>query len=194
MPDGTPYAASDPHLLRWVHVAEIDSFLRAHQVYGKRPLDQAGRDEYVAQTADGRRAGSARSTSRRPSRELAEALAAYRPELGGTPEAREAVRYVLLRPPLPLAVRPAYGVLAAAAVGLMPRVDAAAAAAALPAGLRAHRGPRARRRRHRARSGGRCRRQGAGQLTTMSSLPQKARIEVILPSSSKVITSIGESV
>ena len=41
--DGTPYAASDPHLLLWVHAAEIDSFLLAHQVYGRRPLDQAGR-------------------------------------------------------------------------------------------------------------------------------------------------------
>ena len=27
-PDGRAYAASDPHLLRWVHVAEIDSFWR----------------------------------------------------------------------------------------------------------------------------------------------------------------------
>ncbi|MDP3890622.1 oxygenase MpaB family protein, partial [Nocardioides sp.] len=27
MPDGTPYAASDPHLLAWVHAAEVDSFL-----------------------------------------------------------------------------------------------------------------------------------------------------------------------
>ena len=51
LPDGTPYAATDPHLLGWVHVAEIDSFLRAHQAYGRQPLDQAGRDEYVAQTA-----------------------------------------------------------------------------------------------------------------------------------------------
>src|SRR3990170_2901596 len=24
LPDGTPYAASDPHLLKWVHIAEID--------------------------------------------------------------------------------------------------------------------------------------------------------------------------
>ena len=47
-------------------------------------------------------------------------LAAYRPELRGTPEAREAVRYVLLRPPLPLAARAPYGALAAAAIGLMP--------------------------------------------------------------------------
>ena len=39
MPDGTPYAASDPHLLAWVHAAEVDSFLLAHQTYGARPLD-----------------------------------------------------------------------------------------------------------------------------------------------------------
>ena len=119
LPDGTPYAASDPHLLRWVHVAEIDSFLRAHSVYGKRPLDQDGRDEYVAQTAEiARRLGATGVPT--TERALAEVLAEYRPELRGTPEAREAVRYVLLKPPLPLAVRPAYGVLTAAAIGLMP--------------------------------------------------------------------------
>jgi uncharacterized protein (DUF2236 family) len=28
--DGRSYAASDPHLLRWVHVAEVDSFLAAY--------------------------------------------------------------------------------------------------------------------------------------------------------------------
>ena len=50
-PDGRAYAASDPHLLRWVHVAEIDSFLAAHQRYGAAPLDQEGRDRYVAETA-----------------------------------------------------------------------------------------------------------------------------------------------
>ena len=50
-PDGRAYSAGDPHLLEWVHIAEIDSFLRAHQRYGSRPLDQAGRDGYVADTA-----------------------------------------------------------------------------------------------------------------------------------------------
>jgi uncharacterized protein (DUF2236 family) len=120
MPDGTPYAASDPHLLGWVHAAEADSFLLAHQVYGRRPLDQAGRDEYVAQIAEvGARLGVVDPP--RTEAELAAVLASYRPELRGTPEAREAVRYVLLRPPLPLAVRAPYGVLAAAAIGLMPR-------------------------------------------------------------------------
>jgi uncharacterized protein (DUF2236 family) len=119
MPDGTPYAASDPHLLRWVHVAEVDSFLRAHTVYGKQQLDQAGRDTYVAQVGSvAERLGAVDVPTTEA--ELVAALAAYRPELRGTPEAREAVRYLLFRPPLPLAARPPYGVLVAAAVGLMP--------------------------------------------------------------------------
>ena len=120
MPDGTPYAASDPHLLGWVHVAEVDSFLRAHTVYGEQPLTGADRDRYVAQTAEvARRLGVVDPPTTET--ELAEALVAYRPELRGTPEAREAVRYLLLRPPLPLPARAPYGALVAAAVGLMPR-------------------------------------------------------------------------
>ncbi|WP_121258344.1 oxygenase MpaB family protein [Nocardioides ferulae] len=119
MADGTPYAASDPHLLRWVHVAEADSFLRAHTAYGAAPLDQAERDEYVAQIGEvARRLGVVDPPTSEA--ELAAALAAYRPELRGTPEAREAVRYLLFKPPLPLPARPAYAVLVAAAVGLMP--------------------------------------------------------------------------
>ena len=30
-PDGRRYAAADPHLLTWVHIAEADSFLRAYR-------------------------------------------------------------------------------------------------------------------------------------------------------------------
>lgn len=120
MPDGTPYAASDPHLLRWVHVAEVDSFLLAHQVYGKQPLDAAGRDEYVAQAAEiARRLGVVDPPTTEAG--LAEALAGYRSELRATDHAREAVGIILFRPPLALPVRPAYAVLVAAAVGLMPR-------------------------------------------------------------------------
>ncbi len=53
--------------------------------------------------------------------ELRAALDSYRPELRGTDDAREAVRYLLFKPPLPLAARAPYGVLVAAAIGLMPR-------------------------------------------------------------------------
>ncbi|SFC67902.1 Uncharacterized conserved protein, DUF2236 family [Nocardioides terrae] len=120
MPDGTPYTATDPHLLGWVHAAEIDSFLTAHQTYGARPLDQAERDVYVAQTAEiARRLGVLEPPT--TEEELRQFLAAYRPELRATPEAQEAVGYLLFKPPLPAAARVPYGVLVAAAVGLMPR-------------------------------------------------------------------------
>jgi len=119
MPDGTPYAASDPHLLRWVHVAEAQSFLLAHQTYGAQPLDQAGRDEYVAQIAEvGRRLGVIDPPTTEA--ELDATVASYRSELRGTPEAREAVRYLLLKPPLPLPARAPYAVLMAAGIALMP--------------------------------------------------------------------------
>jgi uncharacterized protein (DUF2236 family) len=119
-PDGRHYAASDPHLLEWVHVAEIDSFLTAHQRYGARPLDQDGRDAYVAETARVAHALGVTDPPRTEA-ELAERLAAYRPELAGTPAARETARFLLLRPPLPLVARAPYGVLAATAVSMLPR-------------------------------------------------------------------------
>ncbi len=117
--DGRPYAASDPHLLTWVHIAEADSFLRAHTHFGARPLDQAGRDGYVADLA---RIGAELGVPDPPrtEAELAERIDAYRPELAATPEAREAARFLLLNPPLPLVARAPYAVLAAAAVSLLP--------------------------------------------------------------------------
>ena len=50
-PDGRPYAASDPRLLTWVHIAEADSFLSAYTRFGAHPLDQPERDAYVADMA-----------------------------------------------------------------------------------------------------------------------------------------------
>ena len=51
---------------------------------------------------------------------LAERIAAFRPELAGTPEARATARFLLLDPPLALAARAPYALLAAAAVELLP--------------------------------------------------------------------------
>jgi uncharacterized protein (DUF2236 family) len=119
-PDGRRYAADDPHLLLWVHVAEVDSFLAAHDRYGERPLRGADRDTYVAQAALVARALGAADP---PTTEagLRQVIDGFRPELEGTEAARRAARFLLLRPPVPLAMRPGYGVLAAAAVGLLPR-------------------------------------------------------------------------
>ncbi len=118
-PDGRPYEANDPHLLEWVHIAEIDSFLAAHDRHGAEPLVGADRDCYVADTAVVARAlGIADPPDSEAA--LRARIDSYRPELRATPEARDAIRWIVLRPPLPLAARPAYGVMAAAAVALMP--------------------------------------------------------------------------
>jgi len=118
-PDGRPYAASDPHLLTWVHIAEADSFLRAHSRFGAEPLDRAGRDGYVADLA---RIGAGLGVPDPPrtEAELTARIAEYRGELAGTAQAREAARFLLLSPPLPVVARAPYGVLAAAAVSLLP--------------------------------------------------------------------------
>ena len=117
--DGRPYEASDPHLLGWVHVAEVDSFLRAHQLYGARPLDQQERDDYVADTA---RVAAALGVVDPPHTEdeLAQRISDYRPELSGTAAARDAAKFLLLTPPLPLLAKPPYAVLAATSVAMLP--------------------------------------------------------------------------
>ncbi len=118
-PDGRAYRADDPRLLLWVHVAEIDSFLAAHDRYGAAPLVGAERDEYVAQAAAVARALGADEPPSTEA-ELAECLEGFRGELEGTPTAQRAARFLLVRPPVPLALRIPYGVLSAAAVGSLP--------------------------------------------------------------------------
>ncbi|WP_433164108.1 oxygenase MpaB family protein [Kribbella sp. CA-247076] len=118
-PDGVKYRASDPHLLKWVHVAEVDSFLAAHQRYGVQPLTEPEQDLYVEDAAlVARKLGVIDPPTTMA--ELRSTLNEYRPELRGTTEARQAARFMLVHPPVPWAARPAYGVLTAAAVGLLP--------------------------------------------------------------------------
>ncbi len=116
---GQPYAASDPHLLRWVHVAEIWSFLTAYQAYAAQPLTPEEADVYVEQT---NRAASLLGATDLPTTvaELDQVLADYRPELACTAAAREATRFMLLNPPVPLAARAGYALIAAGGVALLP--------------------------------------------------------------------------
>src|SRR5829696_10583838 len=90
-PDGRPYAASDPHLLSWVHLTEVDCFLRSFERYGSSALTPAEADEYVAQAG---RIASELGALEVPATvaEVAAMLQAYRPELRGTPAARGAAR------------------------------------------------------------------------------------------------------
>ncbi|WP_241432208.1 oxygenase MpaB family protein [Ilumatobacter nonamiensis] len=118
-PDGEPYAANDPHLLAWVHIAELDSFLAAHDRFGADPLHGRERDEYIADSAVIAEALGVVDPPTTES-ELHDQLRGFRPELRGTREARDAARYLLLQPPLPPAGRAAYGLIAGGAVSLMP--------------------------------------------------------------------------
>jgi len=118
-PDGRPYTASDPHLLMWVHLAEVDSFLTAYRKYGDGPLSHTQRDEYVDQSA----LVAAKVGVLDPPRtydDVRRGIAAYRHELHGTREARETARFLLVDPPLPLPARPGYALLAAAAAASLP--------------------------------------------------------------------------
>lgn len=118
-PDGRPYSALDPHLLAWVHVTEVQSFLLSNQRYGRVHLAPADADRYVAELAQiGRLLGM--TAAPMSVAELDATLDRYRPELHVGAHAREAQRF-LLWPPLPLPARAPYGLLFGAAVGLLPR-------------------------------------------------------------------------
>jgi uncharacterized protein (DUF2236 family) len=117
-PDGRPYSASDPHLVTFVHVTEVDSFLAAHQVYGRRHLSRAEADRYVAEMAVVAHRLGGRDVPTNV-RELRAWLDGIRPELRLTREARDAVRFILT-PPLPLSARPAYAIVSSASIGLLP--------------------------------------------------------------------------
>lgn len=59
LPDGTPYVANDPALIRWVHLGETTSFLRAYQNLSLQPLGTARQDQYFAEMAQvGQRLGA----------------------------------------------------------------------------------------------------------------------------------------
>ncbi|OAH64000.1 hypothetical protein AYJ66_08835 [Dietzia cinnamea] len=116
---GRPYDARDPHLLRWVHVAEIWSFLECHRLYGREKLFASDRDDYVRQAA---RTGLMLGARDVPLtvRELEDALESYRPELEASPAALDARRFLLDGPPMAWTDKPAYALLRAGAVAALP--------------------------------------------------------------------------
>ena len=117
-PDGRPYQANDPHLLGWVHHTLVESFYLSYQRFGAHPLDASDADRYIDEQSVLARLIGAEPVARSVD-ELAAKMAEIRPELHATRDARNAVRFLLF-PPLALQILPVYGVLASAAVGLLP--------------------------------------------------------------------------
>jgi uncharacterized protein (DUF2236 family) len=119
LPDGTPYAADDPHLLAWVHVTEAVSFLDAWIRYAEPDMSRADQDRYFAEFA---RIAEALGTECVPrSRAEADALiAAMLPELVVDARTREVARMVLDQPAPNLAVKPFQALTFQAAIDLLP--------------------------------------------------------------------------
>ncbi|MCX8527249.1 MAG: oxygenase MpaB family protein [Candidatus Nanopelagicales bacterium] len=111
------YAASDPDLLRWVHIAFTDSFLATHRVWGGGI--PGGEDAYVREWAT---AGELVGVDNPPRSvaELRNQISDYGPQLRGDVAARETARFIR-NVPVPLAGRPAYAVLFAGAVSTLPQ-------------------------------------------------------------------------
>ena len=111
------YRAADPDLLCWVHIAFMDSFLRSHQTYSKRPLP-GGADAYIRLWS---KAVAPLGLAAVPMDEasLLSELARYRSELVVTDETRETIQWIK-NPPLPVTSRPMYALLFQSAVASLP--------------------------------------------------------------------------
>jgi len=117
--DGRPYAASDPALLTWVHVAEVSSFLKAHLRYLDPHLPGAEQDRYYAEIARVAERLGAHDVPR--SRvEIADYLQAQRAQLVCDARSREVLRILLDAPAPSLLARPFGGLMMQAGIDLLP--------------------------------------------------------------------------
>jgi uncharacterized protein (DUF2236 family) len=119
LPDGTPYAARDPELLTWVHVAEVSSFLAAFLRYVDPAYPPAEQDRYLRETAEiARRLGASSPPQTRS--EVAAYLRAMRPKLRYDDRTREVTEALLRQPPPSAAAAPALWMAFDAAKDLLP--------------------------------------------------------------------------
>lgn len=119
LPDGTPYEASDPTLLTWVHAAEVSMFLAAHLRYRDPGLSPARQDQYLAEQARlARMLGAEDVPEDRAA--LTAYLRAMRPQLRADERTREVSRLMIAQPSPSLATAPFNAVMMAAGVDLLP--------------------------------------------------------------------------
>lgn len=98
LPDGTPYSATDPRTLAWVHVAEATSFLAGYMRVTRPNMPGHEQDEYYRQFAVVARALGADPvpTNRREAEAIFREL---RADLKTSAEARDAAQFVMaIRP------------------------------------------------------------------------------------------------
>jgi uncharacterized protein (DUF2236 family) len=121
-PAGTPYAADDPELLLWILAPIVDSSLLVYDKYVRR----LSRDERDAYWQDYRVVGAQFGLRDRDMPATIEDFDAYMADmLGGddlfiTDQARELALQIVLRPPVPLHLRPMLELVNQITVGLLP--------------------------------------------------------------------------
>jgi uncharacterized protein (DUF2236 family) len=117
---GRPYAAGDPALLLWVHVALVESAIAARRALGT-PLAAADADRYVAEmVVAAELVGVPAAQVPASVAELASYIAAVRPELRCTPAASESMAYLLDPPGLDEDLAEIWQDVRDAAVGTLP--------------------------------------------------------------------------
>ncbi|MBV9248854.1 MAG: DUF2236 domain-containing protein [Acetobacteraceae bacterium] len=119
LPDGTPYAANDPALLAWVHLAETTSFLGAWIRYAEPGMPLAAQDRYFAEMAQIARALGAAPVAHSRS-EAHRLFDAMRPHLRYDTRTREVARFVLTQPAPDLISGPIQSLVMQAAIDLLP--------------------------------------------------------------------------
>lgn len=118
-PDGRPYAASDPDLLTWVHVAEVSNFLAAHLRYRNPHLSLIEQDRYYGEIALVAERLGARDVPR-SRKEIADYLGRIRPQLLCDHRSREVLRLLLNAPAPSRLAKPFGGLMMQAGIDLLP--------------------------------------------------------------------------
>jgi uncharacterized protein (DUF2236 family) len=116
--ESRPYRAADPNLLRWVHIAFMDSFLRCHQNYS--PIEiPGGADEYIRLWAQSVKPLGLDEVPLSEA-ELLETIERYRSECVINADTLEIIHWIK-NPPLPSLAKPIYNLLFYAALATLPK-------------------------------------------------------------------------
>jgi uncharacterized protein (DUF2236 family) len=120
-PDGRPYAANDPELLEWVHIAEYLAIAAANRRFALKPMSVPELDRYVHEVA---RVGVGTGVESPPRSwsEINEALERHRPKLAIGEYAAAGITFLDDPPIIPAAAKPVWRALWAGARSCLPPV------------------------------------------------------------------------
>ncbi|WP_342240267.1 oxygenase MpaB family protein [Inquilinus sp. OTU3971] len=119
LPDGSPYAASDPSLLAWVHLTETTCFLDAWIRYAEPGMSAIDQDRYFAEMAQIAKALGADPIPRSRAR-ARQLFGTVRPQLRSDERTREVAHILLTQPAPSVLAEPLQVIAMQAAIDLLP--------------------------------------------------------------------------